>query len=590
MTAALLGVGLPLAAPFFTALAALLASHRWGRVAAAPLLACALVADAAAAIAASAVNAALGTPESSLFTWSPLGLYGEDFVVRRGPDVALLGLPMLVLALAGVLLADRRRRWFSGRPEESAIARIGRAAGLFSVAGAVWAIRAGDFVSLYLGIAALVFGSVVLVGSVVGAAAAGRRAAVGSLCGVAFLGTVLVLGRVNGHFVLSALSTAGFGGGAFAGFAVTAAYVSAIPPFHGWLVRSARHAIVPALAAAGAAAGAALLLVAYRTADIGIGWQAELRAAGWIAALVGAGIALTRRRPALALAAATVARLSALFFAASVSTPAALSAALGAALLMGTPLGLLWLTASHPWRTAGPLRGSAPSRSPGFWVNLILLASAAGLPPTVGGLTRAVLAASLTAWPSGDQLLRLPMFVADVAVLIAGGALLWDARYLPPLRGRWGWAIATAVVLALCAPAIAPQYLLNPWLGASSAAAIGTISSPLRIEGPVVPSIPSIVLMLVAAWILFRRLQSREWLPPLGTALLGASALAWNGAGRRWRERGFGSLPGTLAAVAWERLERVTARSLALLRPFEERYYAGAAILIGVAIIFVVGR
>ncbi len=71
---------------------------------------------------------------------------------------------------------------------------------------------------------------------------------------------------------------------------------------------------------------------------------------------------------------------------------------------------------------------SAPWKTPGFWVYALFLASAAGLPGTVGGgrerLSQGLL---LTSWPSGDLTLRVPPFLLDAATLAIGGGLLWGA-------------------------------------------------------------------------------------------------------------------------------------------------------------------
>ncbi|HET7768678.1 MAG TPA: hypothetical protein VFN74_07865, partial [Chloroflexota bacterium] len=65
--------------------------------------------------------------------------------------------------------------------------------------------------------------------------------------------------------------------------------------------------------------------------------------------------------------------------------------------------------------------------------------------------------------------------------------------------------------------------------------------------------------------------------------------LGWGAIRRRWRRsaRGVWLAAG---AVAWVRLQRGVERLLWLLRPFEERYYAGTAVLLAVAIIFVLSR
>jgi hypothetical protein len=257
-----------------------------------------------------------------------------------------------------------------------------------------------------------------------------------------------------------------------------------------------------------------------------------------------------------------------------------------------TAHGLLWLTAAAPWGGHVRTRVAPPPalRTPGFWINLLLLATAAGLPPTVGSTLRAVLAGALTSWPSGDQLLRVPLFLADVATLLAGSALLWAPRYLPPLEGRRGWVAVAALAIVSIAPALAPQWLISTWLDPAAASLAGTNVSPLRMAGPVPPNAPSVVLALVALWALVQRLRGREWLPTITLTVLGVIALGWTELRRRWRRRGLNLAPAALSQTAWVRLQRGAERGLWLLRPFEERYYAGAAVLLAVAIIFVLSR
>ncbi|HEU5315808.1 MAG TPA: hypothetical protein VFX49_06825, partial [Chloroflexota bacterium] len=252
---------LPLAAPALVLVAAALLLWRRAQVAVAPLLLIALLSDAALAIGAEWLSRELGATERSLFTWSPLGLYGVAIGVRRTPDVALLTAPALCLAWLGILLASRRRRWFSALAEWSLYERASLSMGLAALAGAVWAPRAADYVSLFAGCAFFAAGCTGVLALVAGPAASGRRLVLGSLAAAALLSSGLVLGRVNGHFQLSGLSSAGFGAGAFAGMAVMAAFAGCAPPFHGWLLRTCRHPLAPALAAAGTACAAALLLV-----------------------------------------------------------------------------------------------------------------------------------------------------------------------------------------------------------------------------------------------------------------------------------------------------------------------------------------
>jgi hypothetical protein len=289
------GLVLPLAAPILTGVAAIAALFRRTHAGVAPLVLLALVCDVAMAVAADRLARELNSVERTLFTWSPLGLYGVVLGVRRSADVALLSAPPLVLAWLGAVLATRRRRWFSALAEWSLPERASWAAALVAVTGALWAARAADFVSLFTGVAACAMGSTGLLAATAGAGPAGRRMVVGGTACAALLSAALVLGRVNGHFILAGLSTAGFGPGAFLGIAVAAAFAAGTAPFQGWLLRSARHPLAPALAAAGAVGAAALLLVVFRTIEPEGAWLAWLRASGWVAVFAGAGVALTRQ-------------------------------------------------------------------------------------------------------------------------------------------------------------------------------------------------------------------------------------------------------------------------------------------------------
>ncbi|HET7770873.1 MAG TPA: hypothetical protein VFN74_19020, partial [Chloroflexota bacterium] len=467
---------LPLLAPALTALAAGAALHPRLRWAPGGLLAFAAVADLALSVTAPVLNGTLGGAESTLLTWSPLGLYGASVIVRRTSYVALLTCPALLLAWVGLVLAERRRRWFSGRTDEPLAARAARGAALLALAGGVWSVRAADFVSAYFGLSLFLVATTLLLALTAGRWAAGRRMVVVHATLAALLSAGLLLGKVNGHFQLGGLSSSGFTGFVFFGLGLAAAAAAAVPPFHGWLLRCCRSALAPALAAAGLSAAGALLLIAILAVEPDATWQGPLRALGWLAACVGGVVVLTRHRPAIALAAAWIARAGALFLAASIATPAAVTAAAAFTALPLVAHGALWLTAALPWgghvRTRTIARPAL--RNPGFWINLLVLATAAGLPPTVGGTVRALLAGALTSWPSGDQLLRVPLVLADLATLIAGSALLWSPRYLPPLDGRRGWAAVVALGGVLVLPALAPQWLLSPWLDPAAAALAGT--------------------------------------------------------------------------------------------------------------------
>jgi len=586
---------LPLAAPVLILIASLSVVLLRTRTVAAPVLTLALFAEVAHALASHALNANAGGDELVLFTWSPLGLYGVAFALRRGADAALLTIPPLLLAIAGIALAERRRLWFSAYKKESLSGLAGSAGALLALAACTWATRAADLVSLYFAVCTFLVATAILLWAGAGQAQAGRRLLVTYIVAVAALGSVLVLGKVNGQFQLSGLSTAGFGGGVFFGVALTAMVAAGAFPFHGWLVRLGRNPLTPAAGAAGVALALTLLLVTQRTIELQDQWQGWLRLAGWAAALGGGVTALTRRRPAVALAAVFTAKAGVIFLAASIATPAAMAAVLLYELVTLPALGFLWLTAAVPWgghlRTRGPGgTATSPLRTPGFWLNALLLGIAAGLPPTLGGVARSALTTSVTSWPTGDQLIRVPLFIGDLAVLVAGGALVWNPRYLPPVRGGAGWTLCLIAAIAMCGPLIAPGAIIESWLRPAAGAAVGMAGAPMTLEAARIPTLPSAFLMVVTFWVLWQRVRGREWLPGPARAVVGVVALGWMALGRRWRTRGISRWPGLLADHAWVWFEGTAVRVVLILRLVEERYYAGAAVLLAVAMIYIVGR
>jgi hypothetical protein len=148
-------------------------------------------------------------------------------------------------------------------------------------------------------------------------------------------------------------------------------------------------------------------------------------------------------------------------------------------------------------------------------------------------------------------------------------------------------ALIAAVVFA---PAAAPSLLIGSWYAPAAAEAAGTQSAALNLDAARMPQTTSMVLGLVALWTLARRLRGREWLPSPALAVLGIALLGWLEVRRRWRGHGLARGPGVLTERAWLRFQEVAERAMAVLRPIEERYYAGAAVLLGVAIIYIIGR
>ena len=71
---------------------------------------------------------------------------------------------------------------------------------------------------------------------------------------------------------------------------------------------------------------------------------------------------------------------------------------------------------------------------------------------------------------------------------------------------------------------------------------------------------------------------------------MGGLALVWLELRRRTRNRGVGRAPAHLVERIWEGVQSGADRAMLMLRPVEERYYAGAAVLVAVAVIYIVGR
>jgi hypothetical protein len=567
------------------------------------LLLLALGAAAGALVLSALVPPGMASFDVPLYAWSPLGLYGVTFDLHANPAAAVLSLPPLVLALAGWWRRGGRR------------GRVGDGAALVALAGALWTAVAGDLVTQYLGVTLFLLGTAGALWALAGDRQGGGRLVLAGVAGTALLGCVLTLGKVNGLFVLSQLSTAGFTGGAFFGLALGAAVAAAAPPFHAWLLRLGRHPYGPALAAGGVAAALALLLGAFRTTAGALppGWAGWLVSYGWVATLAAIAAALRRGTPALRLAALFAGKAGMLFFAAAIATPVSVAAAVLYVTLTLPALGLLWwLAAAPPAPAPAPVArpGGGPPlwRHPGFWIVVLILASAAALPGTAGGAAGGAFVRALTSWPSGDLTLRVPPFLLDATVRVVGGGLLWGAegaarglgrapreRRRPRLRlirltGWRGWALLLPVAALVIAPAVLPGRLLGRWFGPVAAAAAGTGTAPLTLDLSRLPPFLSGLLAAVALWVLVQRLRGREWLPGPVRSVVGIATILVRIGSQEWRESGAGTASARLAWGAWERLQGASERVMGLLRPFEERYYAAAAVMVAVALIYIIGR
>ena len=538
----------------------------------------------------------LAQVDATLFTWSPMGLYGAAFVVQIEPESLLLALPPLTLAVAGAIASTRRRSTRQATGEAGARRAAGDALSLVGLAGAIWALVAGDLVSLYLGMATFLVAGTGLVWLLAGAAAAGRRLFVVAVALAAFLTAVLLLGKVNGHFHIRDLSAIGYGAPVFLGLVLAAAAMALVPPLHHWALASARARWSPALAVAGACVALDLLLLANRLAGdqpVGVWRPALLAAIGWWTVLACAGVAITRRAPPVRLAALAVGRAGLFFLASAVGTAPALAAAVLYTLSLLILLGLMWLlSALHRAPHGSPVRpaGSSRGRTPAFWATSLLVASAAGLPGTVGGLAKGALVGAFAGGPGGSQLLRLAPLALDAAVLVVGGTLLWHGRHLAWPTGVTGWVAFVVAALATSGPVAAPNLLIGRWFGPAAAVALGTGGAPLTLEVSRQPSLFSWILGLMALWVLVQRLRGREWLPRGGRVLLAALTLAWSAMRQRWRIEVLGRGGGARLVPPWPAIGRGLQWSYGILRPLEERYYAAAAVLLAVALIYALGR
>jgi multicomponent Na+:H+ antiporter subunit A len=466
-----------------------------------------------------------------------------------------------------------------------------------ALAGALWTAVAADLVSLLSGTALFLVGTAGLVWQGAGPAQGGRRLLLATAAGTGLLACVLIVGKVNGHFWLSQLSTSGFTSAAFFGLALAAAAAAPIPPFHGWVLRLSRHRLTPALATGGAGVALVLLLAAFRTTgeEFSAGWQRWLAAAGWLAALVGSAVAIGRRPPAIRLAALVAGKAGLACLAASVGTPASMAAALLYSTVALPVLALLWLIALAPVRPRPAARPEgrrplAETVRPELAALGLLVATAAGLPGTVGGVSLKALAGALSAWPAGDQLLRVPLVLLEAVTLAAGASLILRRQNATPVPRRLAWAGLLVAAVAVVGPVAAPQRVIGDWFGPIAAQAAGTGTAPLALDLSRVPTLPSALLGAVALWALVQRRRGKEWLPVLVRALLGAVALVWIGAATAWRRRGLASAPAAVAEGVWHRIEAAAETLMAAVRPLEERYYAAAAVMAAVALFYIIGR
>jgi len=93
-----------------------------------------------------------------------------------------------------------------------------------------------------------------------------------------------------------------------------------------------------------------------------------------------------------------------------------------------------------------------------------------------------------------------------------------------------------------------------------------------------------------ALWALAQSLRGREWLPGPARAVAGVATFVWGERRRAWRKGREGSAPARATDAALRRIEAAAGQVVRLLRPLEERYYAAGAVMLAVALIYIIGR
>ena len=261
------------------------------------------------------------------------------------------------------------------------------------------------------------------------------------------------------------------------------------------------------------------------------------------------------------------------------------------------------------WRSAGP------------WLVVLVVATAAGLPGTIGGLAADTYLSALAASNDAGGWLRLAALVLDTATIGAGGAVLAsgitaaltarmararpidhaiDAWALPDdawrKRGNVGdvlrvllpWLGVAVGIAAVVAPALLPATFVGPWFAPVSVVMAGTTSPPRLVDAFRIASPDRIVLTIAAAIALYRTQRGEEMLPAPARALLGiAVVLALPVV--RIAQGGYQVLYERVRGGA-SRLGQWSERATAIARLVEERYYTAVAVVVVIVLLYSVGR
>ena len=261
------------------------------------------------------------------------------------------------------------------------------------------------------------------------------------------------------------------------------------------------------------------------------------------------------------------------------------------------------------WRSAGP------------WLVVLVVATAAGLPGTIGGLAADTYLSALAASNDAGWWLRIAALVLDTATIGAGGAVLASGitaaltarmararpidhaidAWAPPddawrnrgtvgdvLRDLLPWLGVAVGIAAVVAPALLPVTFVGPWFAPVSVVMAGTTSPPRLVDAFRIASPDRIVLTIAAAIALYRTQRGEEMLPAPARALLGITVLLALPVVRIARG-GYQFLFERVrdgASLLYEWSERATA----IARLVEERYYTAVAVVVVIVLLYSVGR
>lgn len=647
------------------------------------LLADALLAVSGVAILPS-VRRAVEVNETAVASWSPLGLYGVELSVRTSALGSFLSVPCLVAALASWVRAygppwrdPLSARVPRGRPRVDG-------AMLAALAGGTWTLVAGDLVSMVLGTGTFFVATALALRLAGSSAAARHRLVVTGVFSLCLLVCMLLLGKVNGSFSAAQLASVSFSDASLAGLVIVAYGVGNAVPFTGWALLMARQPLMPAVAAVSSALSLALMDMAFVTTggELADAWRGVLTSIGLVAMTGAVFMAWRVRHPRLRLATLAGGRTGLGLLAVASGAPATMSAL---ALLHGvaaTGAALLWVAAPGG---SGALRegivrsrgrsgsldnafgrrptpvilfnpspapigagreravlmtpfpsarvraaASGPTlidlrldawRSAGPWFVVLVVATAAGLPGTIGGLAADTYLSSLAASNDAGGWLRIAALILDTATIGAGGAVLasgigrafaarmaqsrpidhaidawtasdeaWRTRgtFSDALRDLLPWLGVSVGIAAVVAPAILPMTFVAPWFAPVSVAMAGTTTPPRLVDAFRIASPDRLVLTVAAAIALYRTQRGDEMLPAPARAVLGIAVLLAIPIVRVARN-GFGVIERRIYGGA-SLLYRWTDWATSMARLVEERYYTAVAVVVVIVLLYSLGR